>query len=200
MEWYIFFVGVVPHPRSGTTIPEEEVAKESAVPCSENFSDTVQYEMHPQIGALPPHPTDQPNTVQNSDEQPNSVHPQHGLFPSQGESNVYTQQQSGLTTGGFTYVSSDSECELGGQSQPGSMVTSGGNTSSQPTTSSVGRDSLDMLKLEAKIHDLTIRLEKAQAENTRKDIQIRTLQQLLVKAGMPERDLSTKNFGSHSFV
>lgn len=178
-----------------------------------DFYDSEDYEMHPQIGALPPLPTDQPIAVSNHHEQSETIHPQHGLFPSQGDSSAYAQQQSGKTAEFFSYVSSmdDSEYELGGQSQPGSMVTgnfhadcstSSGPISYDTTTSSydVRKDSLDVLKFEAAIQDLTVRLEKAQAENKRKDAQIRTLQQLLAKAGTPERDLSSKNFGSHSFV
>lgn len=188
-----FYVGV--EPRRTTSLPEEEIANEPVQSCTtpENFHDDLQYEMHPQIGALPPLPTDQLVAETNSpicDELPNTVHPDYGLFPSLGETSVYQSERTAA------YVTNNSEYELGGQSQPGSMVTS---TFSYDTASSydVRKDSLDMLKLEAKVKDLTVQLETAQAENRRKDAQIRTLQQLLGKASTPE---ATKNFGSHSFV
>lgn len=173
------------------------------------FYGNEHYEMHPQVGALPPLPTDQPIAVSNdpvSDEQCETIHPQHGLFPSPGESSTYAQQQSGMTAESFSYLS-DSECELGGQSQPGSMLTnnfyttsSGPNSYATASSYGVRKDSVDVLKLEAAVHDLTLRLERAQAENRKKDAHIRTLQQLLAKAGTPERELSTKGFGSRSFV
>jgi hypothetical protein len=196
-------------PRTGTVLPKEEIATDTTLPYSSTLDNSVEYEMHPQIGALPPRPTDKPIAVSNSlvCELPGRIHPDYGLFPSHGDNVVYAQQLSGVSADGFPHVS-DSESELAGQSQPGSVVTStfqtDSNISSQlisyDTTSSsdVMKDSLDMLKLEAKVKDLTVQLEKAQTENRRKDSQIRTLQQLLAKASTPEP--TTKNFGSHSFV
>ena len=160
--------------------------------------------MHPQVGALPPRPTDQPVAVTSGPvcEQPDTVHPDYGLYPSHGDYVLYAQHQSGVTT---EYYTSDSESELAGQSQPGSMATSSfqvnSNTSSQhdfTSSSDVTKDSLDILKLEAKVKDLSIQLEKAQTENRRKDVQIRKLEQMLAKASTPEP--APKSFGSHSFV
>ena len=204
--YMLCFVCIGLEARKNALSPEEEVANDPVVPCTTTLEDLngddVQYEIHPQVGALPPLPTDQPIAVSNSpvcDEQPNSMHPYYGMLPPHAENSVYAQQQAGQTA---AYVANDSECELAGQSHPGSMLSSqaGSNTSSQPvsydtaSSSDVTKD-LEVLKLEAKVKDLTAKLETAQAEGRKKDARIK---QLLAKAGTPEP--TTKNFGSHSFV
>ena len=160
--------------------------------------------MHPQHGALPPLPTDQSTAMSNSpvyDEQSDSMHPQHGLLPSQYDSSIYAHQESGLKAESSTY---NSEYELGGQSQPRSFVT--GNFSSDKSMSSqfISHDtstssyderegSVEVLKLEAKIQDLVDQLEKAQAENKRKDSQILTLQRLLDGTAISDRNMVSQS-------
>lgn len=188
-------------------LPGEEVASEPAAQCptlisENNCRNTEQYQIHPQHGALPPLPTDQPVAISNvHEEQPDNIHPQHGLLPvPQYESN--SQLQSGLATESSPCDSSlnGSEYELGGQSQPSSMFNNGSYvdsmSSQQPisyttTTDSTASytDSLDVLKLEARIRELTIQLERAQVENKKKDAQIFTMQKLLAKAGLADHDL-----------
>lgn len=160
--------------------------------------------MHPQHGALPPLPTDQSTAMSNSpvyDEQSNSMHPQHGLLPSQYDSSIYAQQESGLKAESSTY---NSEYEQGGQSQPHSFVS--GNLSADKSMSSqfISHDtstssynereeeSMDVLKLEAKIQDLCDQLERAQAENKRKDSQILTLQRLLDGTAISDRNMASQ--------
>ena len=177
-------------------LPGEEVASEPAAQCptlvsENNCRNTEKYQMHPQHGALPPLPTDQPVAISDvHEEQPDNIHPQHGLLPvPQYESNTYGQQQSGLATESSACDSSlnGSEYELGGQSQPSSMLSNGSYvdsmSSQQPisyttTTDSTPSytDSLDVLKLEARIRDLTIQLERAQVENKKKDAQLERAQ------------------------
>lgn len=184
-------------PRKNALSPEE-VANDPAVPCTttlENFGVDIQYDTHPQVGALPPLPTEQPIAVSNSpscDEHSDSMHPYYGLLPPHVENGVYAQQ-AGITAPNFAYVAKDSECELAGQSHPGSMLSGQADTLSCDTASS--SDMTKVLKLEAKVKDLTAKLKTAQEEGRRKDARIR---QLLAKAGTPEP--ATKNFGSHSFV
>lgn len=199
------YLGVETRSRS---IPKEEIAIEPSPLCSILTSDISkdgeQYQMHPQHGALPPLPTDQSTAMSNSpvyDEQSDSMHPQHGLLPSQYDSSIYAQQESGLKAESPTCY--NSECELGGQSQPRSFVADNfgadKSMSSQfishdtSTSSYIEReDSVDVLKLEAKIQDLCDQLERAQAENKRKDSQILTLQRLLDGTAISDRNMASQ--------
>lgn len=111
------------------------------------------------------------------DDQSENIHPQHGLLPTEGEGNTYAQQESGLKAVGSAY-NSGSESELGGQSQPSSMLTvsshadstssSQTNTHGPMSTFSEQNDSMEVLKFQTKIKDLTVLLEEAEAEIKKK--------------------------------
>ena len=131
------------------------------------------------------------------DEQPESVHPQHGVVPSESPVTVAIQQESGLKPDVPVFFNG-SESELGGQSQPssihetvsscdGSFATSTlcGTTSSFTTSlDSSEEESLDVTKLKVKIKHLTDLLHETQIEIKKKDALVQELYLIIEKAGL----------------
>lgn len=190
------------------------MADQSSLPYSTLTSNDVNgsepYEIHPLHGALPPCPTDAIADSPILDMQHSIVHPQHGLLPSKSDDNIFVQQEPKAEGSAYDSSLNDSESELGGQSQPGSMLTASSYADSSMYTSqsfshgtastftrSGQNDSVDILKLEAQIKDLNARLEEALAENKMKEVQIMTLHQQLEKSGISEQGKGISSFHSY---
>lgn len=208
--WIIFTLGC------NIDLPETENADEPPLQyrsLATSHLDEHNYEMHPLHGALPPLPTDPSSAALDSpvcDEQASSVHPQHGMLPPRSDDTMCAQLDSSLKAEVSTnWIASESE--LGGQSQPNSMLTDSSNAdssmcSSQPNSCDATAsfcvssyrhyESVEVSKLEAKVKSLTVQLEEALSENKKKDVQIHKLQQLLE---MKDGSTITHSYGSRPY-
>lgn len=179
-------------------MPEEEVPSEPSLSCNPTSTAKEaeqQYKIHPVHGALPPLPTAPSSEALNSPTCDGDIHPQYGMLPPRSDDMMCARNEFCLKTGMLGNFSG-SESELGGQSQPNSMLTDSSNadssmSSSRPSSHDTSSflmsrydESIEVSKLEAKVKDLTFQLEEALSENKKKDMQIQKLQQLLGKAGL----------------
>ena len=162
---------------------------------SEDHSEGEPYEMHPLHGALPPSPMVRSTTipinvlVDDKDDDSDTMHPIHGQVPF----SVCAQNQSGQSLSTFHLSSYDGlESEQGGQSLLQTSISSGGlsgQLTSIGTTCSVSmtsdsscssrEESIEIVKLEAIIKDLSFQLKEAQVEIKKKDDKIRQLHEQL---------------------
>ncbi len=164
------------------------------------------YEVHPLHGALPPHPVDQTIAASSpvyDGQMDRTIHPTYGLLPPRDDHHELTE----------TSVSfSRSDSEPGGQSQPSSMVTNSSYTDSTTTSTqffshdstsssvsdvNVHKESIEITKLKAKVDDLVLKLEEAEAEIRRKDAKILSMQQQLDRAEREKTSQAGNSYNLH---
>lgn len=185
-----------------------------------NAAEESPFTVDPNFGALPPPPPTEQASLSshgvfppppagayshsNSGEHSESYHPQHGLLP-----DVQEDTRKAKPEEGFQHRLSGSEYELGGQSiddqsqlvsselTVGAMtlLTSSSDGGSSTLLSGYSRqeDAMKILKLEARIDDLTHQLERAQAENLRKDAEIQSLYKQLNQSQVSQQPVRPHN-------
>ncbi len=215
--------GIKPRPKCPDE--NVSVTPSSPLPCKDDLGGDGLYEIHPLIGALPPPASPSMHVSSSATQQPDhTVHPQHGITPfkrSSEEGRYVPLEPTGLKEEGFSLSCTGSESELGGQSQPNSVnqttttndssessfyhpvslaITSSTMSNSTPSVLSdssfgIQEDSIEVVKLEAKVKDLTSQLKDARAKSKMKDLEIEKLHQML-RANKYNYEQETSNIPS----